>query len=173
MKTTSTEALDRAAYYIEKLGLESHVEGGAFKEVYRSQLVIPGNVLPQQFHGDRHAGTMIYFLLKHGQFSAFHRIASDEGWHFYDGAPLTVYEIRPDGMLHTHHLGRNLEAEENFYCTIKAGSWFGSRCNVPGGFSLVGCTVAPGFDFADFELGDREVLSAAFPEHRELIASLT
>ena len=165
--------MSKAAYYIEKLGLSKHVEGGAFKETYRSDLVIPQQSLPVTFNGDRNASTMIYFLLEYGQFSAFHRIASDEGWHFYDGDPLTIYEIDIHGNLHTHRLGRNLDAGESFQCVIKAGSWFASRCETGNGFSLVGCTVAPGFDFADFELADRNTLSHQFIEYKDLIASLT
>jgi predicted cupin superfamily sugar epimerase len=111
--------------------------------------------------------------LEYGQFSAFHQIASDEGWHFYDGDPLTVYEIQLDGKLIIHKLGRNLDAGESFQCMIKAGSWFGSRCETQEGFSLVGCTVAPGFDFADFSLADRQELSRQFPQHSTLIESLT
>lgn len=162
-----------ATYYIEKLGLTRHVEGGSFAETYRSASLIPGAVLGNSFGGDCVCSTGIYFLLEEGQFSAFHKIASDEMWHFYDGDPLSVYEIEANGQLTVHQLGRNLEAGEVFQCVIKAGNWFGSRCNTPNGFSLVGCTVAPGFDFRDFELAGRETLSKQYPQHRELIHTLT
>lgn len=162
-----------AEYYIKTLGLTKHIEGGSFKETYRSEFIIPKSVLPDDFKDARNVSTAIYFLLEHGQYSAFHRIASDEMWHFYDGDVLNVYEITPDGELHHHRLGRNIEAGEQFQCVIKAGSWFGSRCEVPGGFSLVGCTVAPGFDFADFELAKRNELSSQFPKYRELITEMT
>lgn len=165
--------MNRADYYIEKLGLTSHVEGGAFKEVYRSEMIIPKDVLNHDFHGDRNASTAIYFLLKHGQFSAFHKIASDEMWHFYDGDTLCIYEITIDGSLIKHLLGKDLEKGESFTCVIKAGSWFGSRCEIKNGFSLVGCTVAPGFDFEDFVLAKREELSVEYSEHVELIEGLT
>ena len=158
-------------YWIEKLGLESHVEGGAFKEVYRSPLLIKN--LPDTFKGERNAYTAIYFLLKSGDFSAFHRIASDEGWHFYEGTSLTVYEIEENGNLIIHKLGRDIEKGQTFQTTIKAGSWFGSRCEDENGFALVGCTVAPGFDFEDFELADFETLSAQYPQHKKLIEELT
>jgi predicted cupin superfamily sugar epimerase len=163
----------KAQYYIDKLGLTIHPEGGAFKETYRSDLIVPKHALPGAFQGSRNASTTIYFLLEEGQFSAFHQIASDEGWHFYDGEPLTVYEIRLDGKLIIHKLGRNLEAGETFQCMIKAGSWFGSRCEIENGFSLVGCTVAPGFDFVDFSLADRKELTRQFSQHAVLIESLT
>lgn len=159
-----------AEYWIEKLGLESHIEGGAFKEVYRSPLVLEH--LPSTFKGPRNAYTSIYFLLKQGQFSAFHRIASDEGWHFYEGNSLTVYEIEENGNLITHRLGRDFEQGETFQTTIKAGSWFASRVEGDG-YALVGCTVAPGFDFADFELADYETLAGLYTQHKELIGELT
>ena len=162
-----------AKYYIDKLGLIKHVEGGAFKETYRADLIIGNNALTHNFKGDKNASTGIYFLLEHGQFSAFHKIASDEMWHFYDGDTLTIYEIESTGTLITHKLGRNLEAGETFQCVIKAGNWFGSRCEIVNGFSLVGCTVAPGFDFADFELADKNNLVKDFPHLSNLIEEMT
>ena len=116
---------------------------------------------------------LIYFLLKEGQFSAFHKIASDEMWHFYDGDPLCIYEITNSGILTKHLLGRDIDNGQSFTCVIKAGSWFGSRCEVKDRFSLVGCTVAPGFDFEDFELAKREELSKEFPDYISLIKELT
>lgn len=129
--------------------------------------------LSPEFKGDRNASTAIYFMLKHGQFSALHKIASDELWHFYDGDTLHIYEITPEAGLKTHVLGKNLEKGEVFQCVVKAGSWFGSRCEVENGFSLVGCTVAPGFDFNDFVLADRVMLLKEFPQYQELIRELT
>lgn len=162
-----------AEYYIKRLNLTSHIEGGAFKETYRSEALIPKEILNEDFHGNRSFSTAIYFLLKQGQFSAFHRIASDEMWHFYDGDTLSIYEITKEEELIKHQLGRNIEKGESFQCIIKAGSWFGSRCEVPGGFSLVGCTVAPGFDFEDFELAKLDVLTNEFPQYSQLIKELT
>lgn len=165
--------MEQAEYYIEKLGLTAHVEGGAFRETYRSEIMIAREQLAPEFKGDRNASTAIYFLLKQGQFSALHKIASDELWHFYEGNRLHIYEITTEGELNTHVLGKDLGKGESFQCVVKAGSWFGSRCEVPGGFALVGCTVAPGFDFEDFVLAGREALSAEFPKHRQLIGELT
>lgn len=165
--------MKNASYYIEKLNLSTHIEGGAFRETYRSELKMAKEQLPPEFKGNRNVSTAIYFLLKEGQFSALHRIASDELWHFYEGDSLRVYEITSGGELITHVLGKDLEKGESFQCVVKAGSWFGSRCEVPGGFSLVGCTVAPGFDFEDFELANRQTLSEEFPQYRELIRELT
>src|SRR5690242_12127219 len=123
-----------AQYWIDKLELESHIEGGAFKEIFRSAHVLPQNALTEQHNDDRNAMTSIYFLLQHGDFSAFHRIASDEIWHFYDGSPLCVYEITSDGILTKHLLGKDVESGQQPVVIIKAGSWFGSRCEEPGGF---------------------------------------
>jgi predicted cupin superfamily sugar epimerase len=163
----------QADYYIKKLGLSTHVEGGAFKETYRSEMAITQQHLSEEFKGNRNVSTAIYFLLKHGQFSALHKIASDELWHFYDGDALCIYEITNNGELKKHLLGKDLEKGESFQCIIKAGSWFGSRCEVENGFSLVGCTVAPGFDFDDFTLAKREQLQKEFPQYKNLIEALT
>jgi predicted cupin superfamily sugar epimerase len=161
-----------ADYFINKLGLTKHVEGGSFKETYRSNFEINKQNLPNDFKGNRNLSTGIYFLLEHGQFSAFHKIASDEMWHFYYGQTLTVYEIEPNGNLITHKLGTDLAKGETFQCVIKAGNWFGSRCEEPNGFSLVGCTVSPGFDFADFELANKESLTQQYPQLAKLIGQM-
>jgi len=162
-----------AAYWLDKLKLTSHVEGGAFRQVYRSELVIPRHSLPLLFQGDRHAATHIYFLLIEGEFSAFHRLAADEAWHFYSGDPLIVYEITHSGRLVMHRLGSDPEKEETFFTIVGAGSWFASVLADGGEYALVGCTVAPGFDFADFELADGNLLADQYPEHASLIRRLT
>ncbi len=162
-----------ADYWIEKLQLTAHVEGGAFRETYRSALKAPANVLPSAFNGKRNFSTAIYFLLKAHQFSAFHKISSDEMWHFYYGDPLLVYEILHNGQLITHRLGNNIAGEENFQCLIQAGSWFASQVAPGGDYALTGCTVSPGFDFTDFELADRDQLVELYPQHAALIARLT
>lgn len=161
------------SYWIEKLQLTQHIEGGAFREVYRSGLVLPRQALPLFFQGDRSASTSIYFLLGEGEFSAFHRIASDELWHFYYGDPLHIYEIGHNGRLVIHRLGSDPEKGETFQAVVKAGSWFASAPAPGSEYGLAGCTVAPGFDFADFELADRETLAGQYPEHAELIRALT
>lgn len=162
-----------AAYWIDKLQLTAHVEGGAFREVYRSTLTIPHKSLPLFFQGARSAATSIYFLLEKGQFSAFHRIASDECWHFYFGDPLTIFEIDHSGILTTHRLGSRIEEGESFQTVIRGGSWFASAPAAGSEYALVGCTVAPGFDFADFELAKCTTLTSMYPQHAELIRRLT
>jgi uncharacterized protein len=152
-----------ANYWKQHLQLISHVEGGSFYETYRSPIVT----------GNRNVSTGIYFLLENADFSAFHRIKSDELWHFYDGGPLNIYEIDATGTLIVHTLGLDFHLGEKPQLVIPAGSWFASRVAGEKGFTLVGCTVAPGFDFADFELAERAALQAEYPQHAALIASLT
>ncbi len=160
------------SYWINKLQLEPHVEGGWYREVYRSSLSLQHESLGSQWQGPRPAATHIYFLLEQGNFSAFHRISSDELWHFYGGGPLNVYEIHPSGTLTVHQLGNEENTGQTVFSVIRGGSWFGAAPASGTGYSLVGCTVSPGFDFADFELARKQELQAAFPAHADLIASL-
>jgi predicted cupin superfamily sugar epimerase len=160
-----------AQYWINHLDLSPHPEGGYYRATYKSDLTIARSALPSSYQGDRSASTAIYFLLDEGNFSAFHRIASDEVWHFYAGSSLVVYVIDPDGNYFELHLGDG--SDEGFQAVVKAGCWFASRVKDAAGFALVGCTVAPGFDFADFELGVRSELIRAFPAHQKLIEELT
>ena len=162
-----------AAFWIDHLKLTRHIEGGSFAEFYRSPLVVPKSELPIAFSGDRSISTSIYFLLEVNQFSALHRISSDELWHFYTGDRLEIFEIEPSGNLKVHLLGSDPQKGESFQCVIRAGNWFGSKLADGGEFCLVGCTVSPGFDFEDFELADREELQNQFPQHTELIHTLT
>ena len=160
-------------YWKQRLRLTSHIEGGAFNEIYRAELVLPLNALTMAHNGDRTAMTSIYFLLEAGDFSAFHRIASDELWHFYDGDGAVIYEIKPGGELVRHLLGIDIERGASLQVLIQAGSWFASRVEVTDGFTLCGCTVSPGFDFEDFELADKHQLTREYPQHAGLIAELT
>lgn len=161
-----------ANYWVEKLQLTRHVEGGSFREIYRSPLICDLSDDPA-YGGKRNYSTSIYFLLEQGQFSAFHKISSDEVWHFYTGDPLLVYEIDHSGELTIHRLGNDPENGASFQCVIKAGHWFGSKVQDNGSYSLVGCTVSPGFDFQDFELAKREELIELYPRHATLIRQLT
>lgn len=149
-----------------------HPEGGFYKETYRSAERIPQDGLPNRFEGDRHFGTAIYFLLDQGNFSAFHRIKSDEIWHFYAGQALEIFVLQDNGELEIIQLGNQIQTGETFQATVPAGAWFASRPAANTSFSLVGCTVAPGFDFADFELAKAEELFELFPQHATLIREL-
>jgi predicted cupin superfamily sugar epimerase len=161
-----------AQYWIKKLNLLPHPEGGYFRQTYRADLAIPREALPPNFTGARAVSTAIYFLLDGESFSAFHRIRSDELWHFYAGSPLLVHVIAEDGSYSQIQLG-NPEAGEVFQGVVKAGCWFASCLKDPNSFALVGCTVAPGFDFEDFELAERSEHIKLFPQHQNLIERLT
>ncbi|HEX4166399.1 MAG TPA: cupin domain-containing protein [Bryobacteraceae bacterium] len=156
-----------AAYWIGKLALKPHPEGGYYRETYRSGLAT-GTA-----RGARTASTAIYFLLDGENFSAFHRIASDEMWHFYAGASLSVHLIDRNGAHRQIMLGGDAEAGEVFQAVVPAGVWFASCLTKSASYALVGCSVAPGFEFEDFELARRSELSAEYPQHRELIRRLT
>jgi predicted cupin superfamily sugar epimerase len=158
-----------AAYWIKELQLSPHPEGGYYRVTYTSQLKIAQRALPAGFHGDRAASTAIYFLLAGGDFSAFHRIASDELWHFYAGSALQILVIDPEGALSE----LRLDGAGSFQAVVPGGCWFASRVVDGVGFALVGCTVAPGFDFADFELAKRHELVKVYPQHRQIIEELT
>ncbi|MDR3712446.1 MAG: cupin domain-containing protein [Puia sp.] len=173
MTTKELSGRPDAAYWIEKLSLTRHVEGGSFCEVYRSPGLLPAGALPDSFKGDRAFSTSIYFLLEKEQFSAFHRIASDEVWHFYFGDPLCVYEIEEKGTLKVHRLGPHAGQGEVFQAVVRAGNWFASAPAEGSDYSLTGCTVAPGFDFADFALADRQTLTEQYPQHAVLIEAFT
>ncbi len=159
--------------WIRQLHLQPHPEGGYYAETYRSPEEIAAAHLPGRYAGNRSFATAIYFLVKGGSFSSLHRIQSDELWHFYAGSRLTVYSIDPEGNLAEILLGSDAGAGETFQGVVPAGCWFGSKVPDADGYALVGCTVAPGFDFADFELADRQALIRQFPQHAGVIRSLT
>jgi uncharacterized protein len=150
---------------IAQYKLHSHPEGGYFLEAYRSNELISADTLPVRFKNSRCFSTAIYFLLEGKQFSAFHRIQSDELWHFYTGAGLHIYVLYQDGRGEILKLGDNLNNGYSFQQLVPAGCWFASKPVTENGFSFVGCTVAPGFDFADFELAKKSTLMKEYPQH--------
>ncbi|KAA0990514.1 cupin domain-containing protein [Dyadobacter aurulentus] len=163
-----------AKYWIDKYGLLPHPEGGYYAETYRAAETIDPQGLPIRFNGARSFSTGIYFLLESHHFSAFHRIQSDEMWHFYAGEALEIFVIDPETReLEIIRLGNNPDKGEAFQAVVPAGKWFGSRPAKGSSYALVGCTVAPGFDFQDFEMAEREALKAEFPEFSGLIGELT
>ncbi len=162
-----------AEYWIEKLNLQPHPEGGYFRETYRSAETIPKQALPQRFSGDRAFSTCIFYLLKGHQYSAFHTLQQDEVWHFYEGSSITLHILDPNGGYSSAKLARDPEAGESLQAIVGAGSWFAAAVDDTESYSLVGCTVAPGFDFADFKMADCEHLIELFPEHRNLIEKYT
>jgi uncharacterized protein len=153
--------------------MQAHPEGGYFAETYRSAEKIPHQALPNRFKSDRSFSTGIYFLLESHHISALHRIESDEMWHFYAGCPLNVYTIDSEGVLKIIRLGNNPDNGEVFQAVVPAGVWFGSKPAEPNSYSFVGCTVAPGFDFEDFEMKNRTELLVMFPQHQAIVEILT
>ncbi|ASK31109.1 hypothetical protein CEY12_13770 [Chryseobacterium sp. T16E-39] len=152
---------------VDILKLEPHPEGGYFKETYRSEqtLALEGGEV-------RNVSTAIYYLLENKKKSSFHRIKSDELWFFHQGEPLEIVFIK-NGELHTVLLGNSLENGEVPQLKIEANLWFGAKILGGNGYSLVSCTVAPGFDFLDFELADRDVLLQEYPSLKEVIEEFT
>lgn len=161
-----------ADYWIEQLHLEPHPEGGYFRENYRSQGIIPASGLNNYF-GSRSFSTAIYYLLKGGDFSSFHKVKSDEIWHFYAGASLNLHVILPEGTLIKKVLGTDFDNGEHLQIVIPGNHWFAAECTDAAGYTLAGCTVAPGFDYQDFELAKFGQLSAQFPMHQDVIRRFT
>ena len=171
-----------AEFIIKKLELEKHIsEGGYFRESYCS----PDNISNIGFNNKKHGGgiseetlhlekirpasTLIYYLLVGNQYSAIHRVKSDEIWHFYLGSPVTIHIINDDRISPIIQLGNNLEKGENIHCVVTKDTWFCAEINNKTSFALMGCTVSPGFDLEDFELGKKDKLLLQYPQHQELI----
>jgi predicted cupin superfamily sugar epimerase len=157
---------------IQKYNLEPHPEGGWYKQTYKSNEQIAAGSLPERFGAGRVFSTAIYFLLEKGNFSAFHRIKSDECWHFYAGDPLLIYIIEQTGELKIICLGNDHEKGQSFQYVVPANCWFASRPAPGSEYCFVGCTVSPGFEFEDFELADVTALSAIYPKHKPIIIEL-
>lgn len=161
-----------AKQLIAQYNLQPHPEGGWYRETYRSSGTIPASALPPGFDGERHFSTAIYFLLEQGNFSAFHRIKSDECWHFYAGQTLYVYVLHDSGKLEIIKIGSDIFNGALFQYVVPANCWFASRPAPGSAFCFVGCTVAPGFDFADFEMAKGEELMERYPQYAEIIGEL-
>lgn len=165
--------MKNADYWIKNLNLIPHPEGGYYREIYRSGENILREHLPERFSGNRNFSTSIYYLLRGKEFSRFHKIKSDEQWHFYSGECLLVYEIDSTGNLNINRLGLDFEKGELPSFTIKAGNWFAAKPENDYGYCLAGCTVSPGFDFTDLEIAERNSLIKIFPQHESIIKILT
>lgn len=149
---------------IAALGLAPHPEGGHYRETYRCA----------KKAGERSAATGIYFLLRGGERSRFHRLRSDELWYYHAGAAIAVQVIRADGRLERLLLGPDVESGQSFQVLIPAGDIFAAELADPAAaYGLASCVVAPGFDFADFHLFGRDELLGLFPAHRETVARFT
>ncbi len=158
---------------IEKLNLQPHPEGGFFRETYRSEEVISQDALPDVFEGNRNHSTAIYFLLPSEDFSAFHKINQEEVWHFYAGTAIKLVMISPEGICSEVIIGNDILNGEVPQFVVPKYYWFAAKVVEKDSFALSGCTVAPGFDFADFVMPTRSELLALFPQHKDVILEFT
>jgi len=165
--------MESASFWIEKLELRKHPEGGWFKEIYRSDEIIPKSALPERYGSGRNFSTSIYYLLEKMDKSNFHRIKSDELWHFYSGSSSIEILLIIEGEIQKLLLGPDFKTGESFQLVIPRNTWFAAHLSNKEGFALTGCTVAPGFDFEDFELADRDVLLNEFPHLKSTIEIFT
>jgi hypothetical protein len=156
----------RARNLIETLGLIRHPERGFYAETYRA----PARVASASHAGDRSASTAIYFLVTEDEpATSLHRLKSDEVFHLYEGGPLEILQLRGDRSVVVATLGLDIDAGERPQVVIPAGTWFGTELAAGASHCLVGCTVAPGFEFADFDLADGPELEALYPQAAERI----
>lgn len=158
----------RVKELIEFYNLKSHQEGGYFSENYRSNEFLKKEALPDRYNDKRCFGTSIYFLLFEKGFSAFHRLKSDEIWHFYEGSPLTIITIDKFGEKQILKLGNDIAKGQKYQQIVQCDLWFVAFPENEVSYSFVGCTVAPGFEYSDFELGKRDELISQFPQHKDL-----
>ncbi len=161
-----------ATDWIDALALQPHPEGGFFREVYRATDMVEPTGTLRRFGGARSVCTSIFYLLEAGDFSAFHRIKSDETWHFYAGGPLKLH-ILHGGCHLSVTIGSDVWSGHHLQYVVPAGAWFASAPLTGTNYSLLGCTVSPGFDFVDFEMAERSELVRHYPEHSELVTKFT
>ena len=163
-----------AQYWIDHLNLKPHPEGGYYQETYRCQESLTADNLPGRFDRAHCFSTAIYYLLDAPNFSAFHRIKQDELWHYYAGnSGLTIHIIKTNGTTkgeyHKLSIGNDSSQGQAFQHVVEAGDWFAASVDDPDGFALVGCTVAPGFEFTDFELAEKQALLDQYPNLQKVI----
>lgn len=158
-----------AKSWIKKLNLDEHPEGGYFVNTYKSHKIIDLS----EYNGSRSLCTVIYYLLIGNQFSSFHIMKSDEIWHFYSGSSLTLHIIDSKGRLNDLVLGPNFNEGERFQVVVKSGCWFAASINDKKSYSLVGCTVSPGFEYKDWKIGIRRRLIEVYPQHKMIIEKYT
>jgi predicted cupin superfamily sugar epimerase len=148
-------------------------EGGYYRETYRAADILPAAALPPRYQRDKAAATAIYYLLTPETFSALHRLPTDEVFHFYLGGPVQMLQLMPDGTGRLVVLGSDIAAGQALQVVVPRGVWQGSLLLPNGSFALLGTTMAPGFDFTDYEAGDRALLCRQYPAFAELIRRLT
>ncbi len=166
--------MGRAEEIIEQLGLRLHPgEGGFYDETYRSKETIPATALPDDYDSERSVSTAIYYLLKQGTFSSMHQLPGDEVFHFYTGDPVEMLQLHPSGRGEIVVLGTDLSAGMRPQVVVPGGVWQGSRLVQGGEYALLGTTMAPGFAFADFQIGARADLVKRYPAFEAHIIELT
>ena len=157
----------------QQLGLVAHPEGGFYIQTYKAGETVARESLPARYSGSRATGTCIYYLLEPGTFSELHRLKSDEIFHFYLGDPVEQLQLLPDGSSRIVRIGSDLAGGQRPQEIVRKDVWQGSRLLPGGNFALLGCSVAPGFEFDDYESGTRESLIQQYPAQRDLITALT
>ena len=158
----------------ELLQLRLHpIEGGYFAETYRSTMKLAQSIVGKAYSGERLISTAIFYLLTPDTFSAMHKLPGDELFHFYLGDPVEMLQLKADGTSELVLLGRDITAGMRLQHNVAGGVWQGSRLVAGGEFALLGTTMSPGFDYADYVTGERNALIAAYPEQTERIAALT
>lgn len=165
-----------ASELISLLGLAPlPIEGGFFRETWRSPLTVGPGALPLRYTSEKSLGTAIYYLLTNdpNSFSALHRLPTDEMYHFYLGDPVEMLLLTPDGAGRRIILGQNIEAGQSVQFVVPAGVWQGSKLVAGGEFALLGTTMSPGFDPSDYQPGIREELIVHYPQHTASIRALT
>jgi len=162
-----------AIFLIEKLKLTAHPEGGFFSEVHRSGEIIRHEHLPARYKSDKVFSTSIYYLLEGNNVSHFHRLMSDEIWHFYCGSTLIIHSLNNNSGYQQTKIGSVFSDNINPQFTIQKGLWFAAEIEDKNSYALIGCTVAPGFEYTDFELANKELLLEQFPSYKEIINRLT
>lgn len=151
-----------ARYWIKKLNLKPHPEGGYYRETYKSDVFLTKK------NSQKHHASLIYFLLKNNDISAFHKLTSDEIWLYHSGCSATIFMINLKGQLSIKKIGGDLENDENLLVTIPKNTWFAAKLNNKQDFCLMSCMVSPAFEWTGFELGKIEKLVAEYPIHKEL-----
>ncbi|MCO5251201.1 MAG: cupin domain-containing protein [Candidatus Kapabacteria bacterium] len=163
----------KASEYIEALNMQKHIEGGYFVETFKSQYSVSSEDLPDGFTGKRSLMTSIYFLLEGNDISKLHRVRGDEIWFFHDGSPAIIEIINPNGKVDKMILGTDVKSGQLPQIVIPADTWFTAKIADEDSFVLIACTVAPGFEYVDFELADPEKLILEFPHLKEIILKST
>lgn len=160
---------NRISLLVEQLNMEEHPEGGYYAPAFRSEQLLDTTTFEnKRWKGPRSLYSSIYYLLKKGQYSCWHRIASDEMWHFYEGDPIILHVLTQDGTYYSKVLG-NSSTEICYQWVVKGGDWFAAISDGVKGYSLAGCSLAPGFDFADFEIGKEEELLEHYRNQETII----